>query len=539
MSEQYSVAPPPPPDSPGYAVEQVQTVEASSAERAGLEEAVQADLSPDQLRELARATYVETWGRFDGAYGPERDQQICDILCQHQAEQRANGQVDFDVFKIKPRAAFVVQRLLTEATEDETEADQVEEAKQKSTETASYRDLQTQLEQDEAWANKSPQEKIATILEHPAVPEAQKTKLQAFQQILTIAAANEADSAVVTAAVAQIDLFNPPEPTSFARAFLFDAPGQPSGLSTATQAAIATELGITLKGVTPPRNASEAQVALREGRGTEQITETQRVEEPPGSGNYVEKEVVVEERPLPFTEADPLLISTDPLVEVFPDPPGSQHHIVRAYVTGSAPSRLGLHIPEHGSLPESDINNFVTSQQTQALLASRGYAGAINELLGAGDSSFGVSSEAVRPTLGQRDPSRVFTQTLLGKDFAADGRFLSQGHLNQMDDNLRSLAIDGNFGALNQLDPELAISLMRGLLGEGQANVMNSLSRLRGVINSGGAENPSYQATYANMYPEDAAAGFPRLRRIVGDSGMARLSLHPVGFANTNDDLVA
>lgn len=288
---------------------------------------------------------------------------------------------------------------------------------------------------------------------------------------------------------------------------------------------VEAQLGITMHEVEPPRNASDLQATLRDGRGVERETEMRRVEEPPGSGNYVEKEVVVSERTLPFTETDPVIINLDPRVEAFPIAPRSQTHVIKAYVTAGEPSLLHVDIPEYGALPTTDINNFVVSQQTQALLANHGYAGAINELLGAGDSTTGLSTNAVQPTLGQADPSRVLTQTLLGNDFAADGRFLSQDHLNQMEGNLRSLAVDGDFGAFNQMDASQATALMRGMLGEGQANVVANLNRLRGVINSGGAEAPSYQATYAAMYPEDAAAGFPRLREIVGDDGMSALNL--------------
>ncbi|MFK7966949.1 MAG: hypothetical protein AB8C46_23565 [Burkholderiaceae bacterium] len=80
--------------------------------------------------------------------------------------------------------------------------------------------------------------------------EAVKQRLLGFRRILTVVqqVGNEADTAIVTARLAQVDLTNPPEPISFARAFLFDSPNsdEGSGLSDAAQAAIAAELGITL-----------------------------------------------------------------------------------------------------------------------------------------------------------------------------------------------------------------------------------------------------------------------------------------------------
>lgn len=255
MNEQYSVAPPPPPDGPGYAVEQVQTAEASAFERAGLEEAVQADLSPDQLQELARVTYVETWGRFDGAYSPEQDRQICDLLCQYQAEQRANGQPDYDIFKIKPRAAHLTRKLLSNAAENEVEAvqndeaiKQNEEADSAEQEADSFAEFKAQLEQDESWLAKPKAEQVADILNHPATPEEVKATWRQYLRVLDIAARNKADSAIITASFDKVDIWNPPSAESFARSFIFDNPGSDlnTGVSAATQAAIAAELGITL-----------------------------------------------------------------------------------------------------------------------------------------------------------------------------------------------------------------------------------------------------------------------------------------------------
>jgi len=462
--------------------------------------------------------------------------------CLYEAEcRRRERNPDYDITQEAPqRIARFLERGLQYETEeaaelaaelDESEEaaalvevaeDRVETAENEVTTTEAYEGLVQRLRAE----GKSNVQIIAELANNEAVPDSERAKLQSFNRILNIAAAVPADREIIAARINELDMSQGlPSPASFAQAFIFDTANRSTGVSMATQEAIASELGISLHGVEPPRNASDLQSTLREGRGVERETEIRRVEEPPGSGNFVEKEVVVSERTLPFTEADPVIINLNPRVEAFPIAEGSETHEVKAYVTAGEPSRLEVDIPEHGSLPTTDINNFVVSQQTQALLANHGYAGALNELLGAGDSTTGISPNAVQPTLSQTDPSRVMTQTLLGNDFAADGRFLSQDHLNQMEDNLRSLAVDGDFGAFNRMEPDQATALMRGMLGEGQANVVPNLNRLRDVINSGGAEAPSYQATYAAMYPADAAAGYPRLREIIGGDGLALLGI--------------
>lgn len=272
MSEQYSVAPPPPPDGPGYVVEQAQTAEASAIERAGLEDAVQADLSPDQLRELARVTYVETWGRFDGRYRSEQDAEICGLLCQYQAEQRANGKPDYDIFKIKPRAAHLTKKLLSNAAENVDEAEITDEADDRSNlandrdrQRADYRTLKDQFEQDETWAGKSQREKVADILAHPATPESVKENWRDFQRMLDIASANKADTALITAQYDQLDIWNPPSAERFARSFIFDDPGSDihTGVSAATQAAIAAELGVTLPSGEPKTGGDANDVYTR------------------------------------------------------------------------------------------------------------------------------------------------------------------------------------------------------------------------------------------------------------------------------------
>ena len=274
MTEQFSVAPPPPPPGPGYAVEQVRAAEANTAERTGLEEAVQADLSPDQLRKLARVTYVETWGRFDDAYGPEQDEQICDLLCQYQAQQRAAGKPDYDVFKIKPRAVHIVREHLVNQDIDAVEADQTGTVSQrearadsKDTEFANFQALKEGLEQDEAWLAKPKAEQVADILGHPATPESVKATWRQYLKVLEIAAQHEADGAIVAAQFEKVDIWNPPPIESFVSSFIF---AEESGVSAATQTAIAAELNIQRPDLDVD-TGSQMNDVFKKGVGTKQV----------------------------------------------------------------------------------------------------------------------------------------------------------------------------------------------------------------------------------------------------------------------------
>ena len=51
------------------------------------------------------------------------------------------------------------------------------------------------------------------------------------------------------------------------------------------------------------------------------------------------------------------------------------------------------------------------------------------------------------------------------------------------------------------------------------------MRRATPIINSGGAVTPSFEALYAGLHPDDVANGYPRLRKIVGEDGMAVLDL--------------
>ncbi len=294
------------------------------------------------------------------------------------------------------------------------------------------------------------------------------------------------------------------------------------------RAAVAQKLGVQFHDDDPPGKASELQDRLAKGRGAEKITETRQVEEPPGSGNFIEKEVVVGEKTLEFTERDRLVISpSNPRVTAFPDPAGSQTYRFIGEVAGGPPLSLWRDIPNAGSFPTADINNDMNVMLLDAQFRNRGLAGGIQALFGQGDSAFGVESAADAHAHGRTDLTQGLLTMFLGENTLLRSRFLTGGELISVGDDIRHIAPDGDFGAFNQMDAHKAASLMHALFGEGQVQILANMERARPFINTGGAEAPSFQRLYAKMYPEDAAAGFPRLRSIVGNDGMARLSLHP------------
>jgi hypothetical protein len=107
-------------------------------------------------------------------------------------------------------------------------------------------------------------------------------------------------------------------------------------LSEAEKQTLREVVGVTLNDH-HPTNATELQSALREGRGTERVqVGTETVEEPPGSGNWVERPIY-EERVLPYSESDRLVLSQSPLVTMFPDPPGSDTYRVEGQIADAAP----------------------------------------------------------------------------------------------------------------------------------------------------------------------------------------------------------
>lgn len=219
-----------------------------------------------------RAADVKIWVENECDYfgiQPKDDpvaDQLTALFCDHECKQHERGREEYDVTQEEPRRlSRIIERGMTveaelettdaldaesEAEEEETlDEAQVTSELAETTETIevtaeSYR---TAVEELQGQANTS---KIQTLIADERVPEEYKEQLRAFSQIMTIADRVPADAPIVRQRINQLDLSQGvPDPVGFARSFLFDGPEShlKSGVSDATQDAIAEELGIVRK----------------------------------------------------------------------------------------------------------------------------------------------------------------------------------------------------------------------------------------------------------------------------------------------------
>jgi len=477
--------------------------------------------------------------------------QLTEILFAHEQTELNRGRADYDVTTEQRRRldrvveqGFVEQEHadldethMDEADLDESIADTDEaDAVQEGLEAEVEEEIAENLEEDqlaydallasEEYRNASNVDKIAMMSGHSAVPDSEKAKWQSFGRIMAIADRVPEDAPLIRQRLNQLDMSQGvPDPVQFIQTAIFSSPDYNSGVSQATQDAIAAEFGITPTRPAQPRNATEMQTTLKNGRGTEKITEMQKVEEPPGSGIYVEKEVVIGEEPIPFTEQERLVLATNPRITIFPDPPGGTRHRLEAAVKGTDPVSDYVDIPNEGAFPAADINNRMNEAMMNAVFRNGGMTGALEHFHGRGDSSLGASADTDFDSLGQDDMTQAIMQTFIGENTTLGGRFLRGEELGSMGGGLRHLTPGGDFGAFNRMDPTVANQLMTAMFGSGRADIIANLNRATPFINTGGAETPSFEALYTNLYPEDATNGFARLRGIVGDQGMAMLDL--------------
>jgi len=291
------------------------------------------------------------------------------------------------------------------------------------------------------------------------------------------------------------------------------------------RAQVEAQLGIQLREVERPNNATELQETLREGRGTERVqVGTETVEDPPGSGNWVEQPVY-EEQVIPFTPQDKLMLSENPAVGLYPDPPGSTNYRVEGEVTGADPIQFEVDIPENGAIPEAYINREFNKALISANFHNSGLRGAMEFLTTGVDATLPMSTDTSRGAIGQNDVLQKVFEVFHGINFPLEGRFATPAELQSSQNDLRWLAIDGDLGPTNQIDPTRSVALMRAVFGNSQEEIVASMSQAQSVINTGGVEAPSIQRLYQALYPNDAANGYPRLRSIIGDDGLAMLDL--------------
>lgn len=209
-----------------------------------------------------RAADVKIWVENECDYfgiQPKDDpvaDQLTALFCDHECRQHERGRQEYDVTQEEPRRlSRIIERGMTIEAETETtdaldaEADAEDEQTaddEEFTETveATVESYRAAVDELEGQPNTS---KIQTLIADERVPEEYKEQLRAFSQIMTIADRIPADAPVVRQRINQLDLSQGvPDPIGFARSFLFDGPEShlKSGVSDATQDAIAAELGI-------------------------------------------------------------------------------------------------------------------------------------------------------------------------------------------------------------------------------------------------------------------------------------------------------
>ena len=204
-----------------------------------------------------------------------------ECLLNFETEKRVDDP-NYDVTQEQPRRlAFVLRRGLQASVETVDDVTLAET----DAETETVADVETDVatETEGAWAtvSSSPEyqnakdnaDKIAILLGTEGLPEEIKVRVQAFSQILAIADRVPADAPIVRQRINQLDLSQGvPDPVQFVRAFIFDnsTSNLPSGVSEATQQAVAESLGISRPDV-EVTTGSEMTDVFEKGVGSQEV----------------------------------------------------------------------------------------------------------------------------------------------------------------------------------------------------------------------------------------------------------------------------
>ena len=196
-----------------------------------------------------------------------------ECLLNFENEKRTDDPA-YDVTQEQPRRlAFVLRRGL-QATEEVTEVELgAELANEELAEAAETEGAWATVSASPEYQNANNADKIAILLGTNGLPEEIKVRVQAFSQILAIADRVPADAPIVRQRINQLDLSQGvPDPVGFARAFIFDSPTSqlPSGVSEATQQAVAESLGISRRDV-DVTTGSEMTDVFEKGVGTQEV----------------------------------------------------------------------------------------------------------------------------------------------------------------------------------------------------------------------------------------------------------------------------
>lgn len=210
---------------------------------------------PDDRRAMLAGLVLDNWRETAGSttcFGIEVDpamvpEKLVDLL--HQIET----DFGFDLLNdgLEPADIGDLLQGQLEASHAEAAAEQnalvlaqeTARTDQAAQQLSAYKDLIG----EQVSSGKSNAEIILALAQDPSVPAAERVKLAQFATIIEIAQEIPADAEIILARVETVDLSSGvPDPKQFTQAFIFDTPGSalPSGVSEATQIAVAEVLGI-------------------------------------------------------------------------------------------------------------------------------------------------------------------------------------------------------------------------------------------------------------------------------------------------------
>lgn len=190
--------------------------------------------------------------------------QLTQILFAHEVKQLDRGRGDYDITtEERRRLDRVVERgfslgadeaAIADASEVvEAEAEETDViAAQADTEAEVREEVETDASAYEAllqspeYLQKSNVDKIAMMTGHPDVPESEKAKWASFGRIMAIADRVPTDAPIIRQRLNQLDMSQGvPDPVQFIQTAIFSSSDIDTGVSAATQEAIAAEFGLT------------------------------------------------------------------------------------------------------------------------------------------------------------------------------------------------------------------------------------------------------------------------------------------------------
>jgi len=179
-------------------------------------------------------------------------------LHDYEVKRRAT-EPSFDVTKLPEKRVSMIIRRQQELV---SELDINSETK---TSELIYKDRIKQLKS----SGKSNVEIINALVNDESVPESERVKLRSFQAIMDIAQAVPEDAQVIGIRLNTIDFSGGiPDPKGFATWAIFDSSKLPSGVSEATQNAVAAKLGI-IRHKHTVNSGGDVKDVFRKGHGTE------------------------------------------------------------------------------------------------------------------------------------------------------------------------------------------------------------------------------------------------------------------------------